>query len=87
MRQPQICLGFSYNWHTLDKIACHNRPRKEKNAFCGQISVEKVEFCSFNTIIFWQKSAKRPGITKQITKFRRFAAKKNSFAPQICGEN
>ena len=34
-RQPQICLGFSYNWHTLDIIVRYNRPRKEKNAFCG----------------------------------------------------
>ena len=31
----QICLGFSYNWHVLDIIAYHNRPRKGKNAFRG----------------------------------------------------
>ena len=37
MRLPQICLGFSYNWHVLDIIVRHNRPRKEKNAFRGQI--------------------------------------------------
>ena len=33
MRMPQICLGFPYNWHVLDTIVRHNRPRKEKMRF------------------------------------------------------
>ncbi len=45
MRQLQICLGFPCNWHTLDKIMRHNRPRKVKNAFRGQISAKKAANC------------------------------------------
>ena len=42
MRLPQICLGFPYNWHVLDIIVRHNRPRNEKNAFRGQIWGDSV---------------------------------------------
>lgn len=44
-RLPQICLGFSYNWHVLDKIGRHNRPRNKKNAFRGQINIQN--YCRF----------------------------------------
>jgi hypothetical protein len=52
MRLPQICLGFPCNWHTLDKIVRHNRPRKVKNAFRGQISAKKAANCCIDSSRF-----------------------------------
>lgn len=65
-RLPQICLGSPYNWHVLDKIVRHNRPRKEKKRFVDKYGGDCVSTRSGEADCF--------------------AAKKFSFAPQICGE-